>query len=53
MGDVFKEALPEFGRKKKIFYASIAVLTAAVVYPLIRKTDLLSVNNNLAVLFRK
>ena len=51
MGDVFKEVLPEFGRKKKFFYASIAILTAAAIYPLIRKADLLFVMKGHFVVF--
>ncbi|CBY13671.1 unnamed protein product [Oikopleura dioica] len=37
MGDVFQLAMPEFGRKKKMFYSSIFVASLAALYLITRK----------------
>ncbi|CBY13677.1 unnamed protein product [Oikopleura dioica] len=40
MGDVFQLAMPEFGRKKKMFYSSIFVASLAALYLITRKIAL-------------
>ena len=49
MSDVFQLAMPEFGRKKKIFYSSIFVSSIAALYLITRKMGFLWRYSNLGV----